>query len=170
MGHHCSALRAAAQSEMARPTPRHTRQSEAFSPIGEWGFLMPLTRGSVRGYDSQRMAFEFAMFNDKAETVECQISSVAMDELDGKRGTLPAEREAQFLRLREAIERIASDTFDEGTIVRGAVVRVFAKHIRSASRSSKSRTTPRGGGFTPAVSLLLSVPRRPTRGWKATPK
>jgi hypothetical protein len=41
-----------------------------------------------------------------------------------------AEREAQFLELREEIERIASDIFDGDTIDRGAVVRVFAKHIR----------------------------------------
>ena len=52
-----------------------------------------------------------------------------MDELAGKRGTLPAEREAQFLRLRETIERIASNEFDSEAIVRGAVVRIFAKHI-----------------------------------------
>jgi hypothetical protein len=99
------------------------------------GISMPLTRGWALGYNTERMAFEFAMLNNEGETVECEISSVAMDELAGKRGTLPAEREALFLRLREAIERIASDNFDEGTIVRGAVVRVFAKHIRSASRS-----------------------------------
>jgi hypothetical protein len=95
---------------------------------------MPLMRNRILGYDAERMAFKFTMLN-KVETVECEISSAAMDDLAGKRGTLPAEREAQFLSLREAIERIASDTCDEGTMVRGAVVRIFAKHIRSASRS-----------------------------------
>ena len=95
---------------------------------------MPLMRGRILGYDIDRMAFKFMMLN-KGETVECEISSVAMDDLGGKRGTLPAEREAQFMRLREVIERIASDNFDSETIVRGAVVRIFAKHIRSASRS-----------------------------------
>ena len=95
---------------------------------------MPLTRGRILGYDTDRMAFEFTMLN-KDETVPCEISSAAMDELAGKRGTLPAEREVQFLRLRETIERIASDNFDGDPIVRGAVVRVFAKHIRSASHS-----------------------------------
>ena len=91
-------------------------------------------RGRILGYDVDRMTFKFMMLN-KGETVECEISSVAMDDLGGKRGTLPAEREAQFMRLREVIERIASDNFDSETIVRGAVVRIFAKHIRSASRS-----------------------------------
>ena len=58
------------------------------------------------GYDTDRMAFKFTMLNI-GETVPCEISSAAMDELAGKRGTQPAEREAQFLRLRETIERIA---------------------------------------------------------------
>jgi hypothetical protein len=89
---------------------------------------MPLMRGRILGYDVDRMAFKFMMLN-KGETVECEISSVAMDDLGGKRGTLPAEREAQFMRLREVIERIASDNFDSETIVRGAVVRIFATHI-----------------------------------------
>jgi hypothetical protein len=90
---------------------------------------MPLMRGIILGYDAERMAFQFTMLN-KGETVECTISGAAMDEIAGKRGVLPAEREAQFLRLREEIERIASDNFDDDTIVRGAVVRIFAKHIR----------------------------------------
>ena len=90
---------------------------------------MPLMRGRILVYDAQRMAFQFTMLN-KGEMVECEISSAAMDEIAGKRGVLPAEREAQFLRLREEIERIASDNFDDDTIVRGAVVRIFAKHIR----------------------------------------
>jgi hypothetical protein len=89
---------------------------------------MPLMRGRILGYDVDRMAFEFTMLNED-ETVPCEISSAAMDELAGKRGTLPAEREAQFLRLRETIERIASNEFDNEAIVRGVVVRIFAKHI-----------------------------------------
>jgi hypothetical protein len=52
-----------------------------------------------------------------------------MDELSGKRGTLPAEREAQFLLLREAIERIAADKFDSETPASGGVLRIFAKHV-----------------------------------------
>ena len=95
---------------------------------------MPLTRGRILGYDTDRMAFEFTMLN-KDETVPCEISSAAMDELAGKRGTLPAEREAQFVRFRETIERIASDQFDSDSTVRGEVVRIFAKHIRSAPQS-----------------------------------
>ncbi len=92
---------------------------------------MPLMQGRILGYVVDRMAFEFTMLN-RDETVSCEISSAAMDELAGKRGTLPAEREAQFLRLRETIERIASDNFDSDAVVRDALVRIFAKHIRSA--------------------------------------
>jgi hypothetical protein len=47
---------------------------------------MPLTRGKIGGYDSERMAFGFTMLNGD-ETVECQISDAALDELAGTRGT-----------------------------------------------------------------------------------
>ncbi len=96
---------------------------------------MPLVRGQILRYDADRMAFEFTMLNSEGRTVQCQISGAAMDELAGERGTLPSEREAQFLRLRETIERIASDNFDHGSTVSGAVVRIFAKHIRGTPRS-----------------------------------
>jgi hypothetical protein len=92
---------------------------------------MSLMRDRIVDYDTEGMAFRFTMLN-KGETVECTISGAAMDELAGKKGTLPAEREAQFLLLREAIERIASDNFDNDTPVKGGMVRIFAKHIRSA--------------------------------------
>jgi hypothetical protein len=109
-----------------------------FQEARGWELSMTLMRGRIVGYDVDRMAFKFMMLN-KVETVECEISSVAMDDLAGKRGTLPAEREAQFMRLREVIERIASDKFDSDTIVRGAVVRIFAKHVRSTSHSLSGR-------------------------------
>jgi hypothetical protein len=96
---------------------------------------MPLVRGQILRYDADRMAFEFTMLNTEGGAVQCQISGAAMDELAGKRGTQPAEREAQFLHLREAIERIASDNFDHGLALSGAIVRIFAKHIRGAPHS-----------------------------------
>src|SRR5712671_3591152 len=66
---------------------------------------MPLERGRILGYDADRMAFEFTMLN-KDQTVPCEISSAAMDELAGKRGTLPAEREAQFLRFAKPLNAL----------------------------------------------------------------
>jgi Protein of unknown function (DUF1488) len=89
---------------------------------------MPLTRGRISGYDSERMAFVFTMLND-GEAVECQISAAAMDQLvGGSRGT-HADRDAQFLQHRVAIEQIASAIFDDVATVRGPVVRIFAKHV-----------------------------------------
>ena len=73
---------------------------------------MPLTRGKVVGYDLTRMIFRFNMLTSDTKSVVCEISSVAMDAIAGVRGTSPTEREAQFLRLRDRIERIASDKFD----------------------------------------------------------
>jgi hypothetical protein len=87
---------------------------------------MPLTRGQPLGYDNERMAFKFTMLNGD----ECQISGAAMDDVAGDKGTLPDDREAQFLRLREPIEHIASTIFDERTVLKGAVLRIFSKDIR----------------------------------------
>ena len=89
---------------------------------------MPLTRAKVLGYDLERLAFGFSMLND-GETVECRISDAAMDELAGVRGTLSAGRQAQFLAHRDCIEQIASDLFDAAPVIKGAVVRIFTKHI-----------------------------------------
>ena len=72
---------------------------------------MALTRGRIIGYNTDRMMFEFTMITHDTRVITCEISSVAMDHLDGRRGTRPPEREAQFIRLRDAIEKIASGIF-----------------------------------------------------------
>jgi hypothetical protein len=98
---------------------------------------MPLTRGRIIGYDADRMMFEFTMINARdARVVTCHISSVAMDDLDGKRGTRRSEREAQFIRFRDAIEQIASDLFKGDSAVEDAVVRIFAKHLPQERKTS----------------------------------
>ena len=94
---------------------------------------MPLTRGRILGYDNERMAFRFAML-DGAEQIECQISAAAIDELvGGPRGSY-VDRETQFSQLREIIEGLASAKFDTGTVVRGSILRIFAKDIPKALR------------------------------------
>ena len=95
---------------------------------------MPLTRGRIGGYDSERLAFGFTMMNGDQE-IECQISDAAMDELAGTRGTPSLARQAQFIALRDAIEMIASDIFDNGPFVKGATIRIFTKHISSKEQS-----------------------------------
>ncbi|GKQ51144.1 DUF1488 family protein [Bradyrhizobium sp. Ce-3] len=89
---------------------------------------MPLTRGRIGGYDSERLAFGFTMMHGDQE-IECQISDAAMDELAGTRGTPSLARQAQFIALRDAIEMIASDIFDSGPFVKGATIRIFTKHV-----------------------------------------
>jgi hypothetical protein len=90
---------------------------------------MPLMRGKIVGHDSERLAFGFTMQNGD-ETVECQISDAAMDELAGVKGTQSIARQAQFLSHRDAIEQIASDLFDGSMRVKGAVIRIFSKHVQ----------------------------------------
>jgi hypothetical protein len=90
---------------------------------------MPLTRGQIVGHDNERLAFGFTML-DGDNTVECQISDAAMDELAGTTGTLSIARQAQFLSHRDIIERIASDLFDSPRHVKSTVVRIFTKHIQ----------------------------------------
>jgi hypothetical protein len=89
---------------------------------------MPLTGGQIGGHDSERLAFAFTMMNG-GETVPCRISDAAMDALAGVKGTPGMARQAQFLAHREAIERIASDLYDEAPRFKGYVVRIFTKHI-----------------------------------------
>jgi hypothetical protein len=102
------------------------------STVGEGAdrntFLMPLTRDTIIGHDPERLAFRFSMMSD-GDVVQCQISDAAMDELAGMHGTESSARLAQFLSLREMIERIASDLYDEAPRVRGYVVRIFTKHL-----------------------------------------
>jgi predicted ATP-dependent serine protease len=89
---------------------------------------MPLTRYKIIGHDQERLAFIFSMLNDE-RVVQCQISDAALDELAGMKGTESSVRLAQFLSLRDTIEQIASQLYDQTPIVHGHVVRIFSKHI-----------------------------------------
>ena len=62
---------------------------------------MALTRGDFREYDFNRRVVLFTMKNDQAD-VTCAISTEAMDQLEGTSRIQPAQREQQFLRLRDA--------------------------------------------------------------------
>ena len=90
---------------------------------------MPLTRDRIIGHDNERLAFRFTMLNN-TDTVECQISDAALDELGGVKGTESMARQAQFLALRDAVEGIASEIFQKAPHVKGQVVRIFTKHIQ----------------------------------------
>ena len=92
---------------------------------------MPLMRGQIVGYDNERLAFAFTMLND-AETVQCQISDAAMDAVAGTKGTPSIARQAQFVAQRDAVERIASDLYDQAPRFKGYVVRIFTKHVLGA--------------------------------------
>jgi hypothetical protein len=89
---------------------------------------MPLTRGEIVGHDSERLVFKFTMMND-SEVVSCQISDAALDQLAGMEGTESSARQAQFLSLRDTVERIASGLFDKHPRVNGRVVRIFTRDL-----------------------------------------
>jgi hypothetical protein len=73
---------------------------------------MALTRGDFGEYDFNRMVVLFTMKNDQA-SVACAISTDAMDQLEGSSRTPPAQREQQFLRLRDRIEERAARKFSD---------------------------------------------------------
>lgn len=73
---------------------------------------MTLTRGDFGEYDFNRMVVLFTMKNDQAN-VTCAISTDAMDQLEGSSRTPPAQREQQFLRLRDRIEERAARKFSD---------------------------------------------------------
>jgi hypothetical protein len=54
----------------------------------------------------------FTMKNDQT-SVACAISTDAMDQLEGTSRTPPAQREEQFLRLRDRIEARAARKFSD---------------------------------------------------------
>ena len=114
---------------------------------------MPLTRDRILGHDNERLAFRFTMLND-GETVECQISDAAMDELGGVKGTESIARQAQFLALRDAVEGIASDMFDKVPVVKGRVIRIFTKHIQ---KSPSSLADPIATGPEPDTDNTASL-------------
>jgi hypothetical protein len=122
---------------------------------------MPLTRDRIIGHDNERLAFRFTMQNE-ADTVECQISDAAMDELGGVKGTESIARQAQFLALRDAIEDIASDIFHKAPHVKGQIVRIFTKHIQKLRPSPADRiATDPEPDTNQAASLRVIAEARP---------
>ena len=73
---------------------------------------MTLTQGSFQEYDFNRMVVLFTMKNEQA-VVACAISTDAMDQLEGVSRTAPAQREQQFMRLRDRIEQRAARKFSD---------------------------------------------------------
>jgi hypothetical protein len=73
---------------------------------------MALTQGNFKEYDFNRQVVVFTMKNDEA-SVACAISTDAMDQLEGSSRTPPAQREQQFMRLRDRIEARAARKFSD---------------------------------------------------------
>ena len=73
---------------------------------------MALTQSHFKEYDFDRMVVRFTMKNDQAN-VACAISTDAMDQLEGSSRTPPAQREQQFMRLRDRIEERAARKFSD---------------------------------------------------------
>jgi hypothetical protein len=77
-----------------------------------------LARGSIGGYEYDRMVLKFSML-DGVREVPCAVSASAMDDLEKVARTAPERREEQFVRLRDRIEQCASRKFQarefEGT-------------------------------------------------------
>ena len=61
---------------------------------------MPLARGTIVGFDASRMTYNFTMM-DGPHIIDCQISSVSLDDLAGQRwqtSRVP-DRDAQFFGI-----------------------------------------------------------------------
>jgi hypothetical protein len=122
---------------------------------------MPLTRDRIIGHDNERLAFRFTMLNN-ADTVECQISDAALDELGGVKGTESMARQAQFLALRDAVESIASDIFQKSPHVKGQIVRIFTRHIQKPPPPlSEPTATGAAQDTEQAASLRIVAEARP---------
>jgi len=73
--------------------------------------VMTLARGSIEGYEFDRMVLKFSMM-DGGRQVPCAVSASAMDDLERGARTPPSQREEQFVRLRDRIEQCAARKFD----------------------------------------------------------
>ena len=71
---------------------------------------MTLERGSIKGFEHDRMVMLFSMM-DGGKEISCAISSSAMDDLERGAKARPDQRDEQFLRLRDQIEQCASRKF-----------------------------------------------------------
>jgi hypothetical protein len=121
---------------------------------------MPLTRDRIIGHDNERLAFRFTMRN-AADTVECQISDAAMDELGGVKGTESIARQAQFLALRDAVESIASDMFDRVPVIKGRIIRIFTKHVQKPPSPADPIATGQDLDTDETASLRVIAETRP---------
>ena len=85
---------------------------------------MTLTRGAFRAFDHDRMIVLFTMMNGDAE-IACAISTAAMDDLEKPFKATAAQREAQFLRLRDRIESRTAEKFaaNQGGTQREVILR-----------------------------------------------
>ena len=97
---------------------------------------MPLTRDRILGHDNERLAFRFTMLNH-GETVECQISDAAMDELaEHQRNGKHGQGRRNSWRCGMPSEGIASAICsDRVPVVKGRVIRIFNKHIQKPPSS-----------------------------------
>ncbi|GEC17398.1 MULTISPECIES: DUF1488 family protein [Nitrobacter] len=71
---------------------------------------MTLTRGAFDRFEYDRMVVLFSMMNDEVE-IPCAISTDALDSMENSGRIAPAQRAAQFERLRVRIEACAIRKF-----------------------------------------------------------
>ena len=71
---------------------------------------MALTRGNFGGYEFDRMGVLFSMVDGEKE-IPCAVSTSAMDDMEKTERTKPDQREVQFMRLRDQIEKRAAEKF-----------------------------------------------------------
>jgi uncharacterized protein DUF1488 len=74
---------------------------------------MAVTRGSFGGYEFNRMVVLFSMIDGQRE-VPCAVSLSAMDDLEKAARTKSDQREGQFMRLRDTIEKRAAQKINAG--------------------------------------------------------
>lgn len=98
---------------------------------------MTLSAGKVLGFDQDRMVMRFSMMSGTRE-ISCAISSSAMDDLEGGKMSKADQREEQFMRLRDQIERCASQKFLAGEL-EGSPGRVILRAMDFRATTVPSR-------------------------------
>ena len=132
------------------------RASKLSSPTG-MVISMPLTLGWVRGYNADRMVFEFTMLNDKIETVECSISSIAMDDLAGTHGSFPRNERDNFCTFAKRNRSLTNVCYREGDFL-------VTPHVLIAHENKARRFTLAGFRHESFLRSIVAMPSG-SRGW-----
>ena len=97
------------------------------------------------------------MLNDKIETVECSISSIAMDDLAGTHGSFPRNERDNFCTFAKRNRSLTNVCYREGDFL-------VTPHVLIAHENKARRFTLAGFRHESFLRSIVAMPSG-SRGW-----